>query len=178
MDKFKILNLKFKIKSGFTFIEFLVYIGILTIILTIFINMFSTIADFRLEAEATSNVQQDGNYLLNKFIYDISHAQSINIPSYSSLGFPTDTLQLTIDGINYTYGVDASKHLIRSGNDGDNQLNGYDTTISNLRFTRFGQEDKYIYDILKVSFTVNSVAKKTSGYETQLFETTVGLREK
>lgn len=162
-----------KNKKGFTIIEFLVYIGILSILLFIFADMFSSIANLRLEAEATSNVQQDGNYLVSKFIYDIYSAQSINSPS--SRGAPTNTLQLMINGLNYTYATQ-SGNLIRSETDGNNQLNGYDTTISNLQFTRFGQGD--IHDILQVQFTVNSVAKKTSGYETQQFETTVGLREK
>ena len=68
-------------KKSFTIIELLLYMGILSIILFIFIDLFISMSRLRTETQAISNVQQDTSYLLNKFIYDIHQASTISIPA-------------------------------------------------------------------------------------------------
>lgn len=156
--------------NGFTIIEFLLYIGILSILLLVFADLFISMARLRTETESTSNVQQDSSYLINKFIYDIHRASTVSIPADPLDQSPF--LNLVINGVNYSYSLQGGNLVLSDGS----RLNGYDTTISNLQFTRLGQGDTH--DVIKINFTVNSLVKNQTGYETQSYETVVGLREK
>ncbi|MEK7633708.1 MAG: prepilin-type N-terminal cleavage/methylation domain-containing protein [Patescibacteria group bacterium] len=156
--------------NGFTIIEFLLYIGILSILLLVFADLFISMARLRTKTESTSNVQQDSSYLINKFIYDIHQASTVSIPAQPSDQSPI--LNLVINGVNNSYSLQGGNLVLSDGN----RLNGYDTTISNLQFTRLGQGD--IHDVIKINFTINSLVKNQAGYETQSYETVAGLREK
>ncbi len=163
-----------KIKNGFTIVEFLVYIGILSIILMVFMDLFISFTRFRTENESTSNIQQDSSYLINKFIYDINQAKSISLPLHPP--DESNVLNLVINGTGYSYATDSAKNLIMSDGTNSYQLNGYDTTIPNILFTRLGQDDPY--DVIKIKFTVTSRVKNPAGFESQSYETVIGLREK
>lgn len=161
-------------KKGFTIIEFLLYMGILSIILMVFIELFVSLTRVRLENQSTSNIQQDSSYLINKFVYDIHQAKSISLPLHPAE--QSNILEILIDGTSYSYATDEAKNLIM--NDGTNsyQLNGYDTQIPAILFTRLGQDD--VHDVIQINFTLTSRVKNPAGYESQTYETTVGLREK
>lgn len=158
-------------KKSFTIIELLLYMGVLSILLMIFIDLFLSMNRVRSENEAISNVEQDTSFLLNKFIYDIHQASSISTPA--TLLSQSNTLNLTIDGSDYTYSSQ-SGNLILSDGINNYQMNGYDTTLTNLLFTRLGLGDEH--DVIKINLSITSRIKKESGYETQSFETTVGMR--
>src|SRR4051812_22940217 len=91
------------LRRGFTLVEFLVYMGLLSILLTVMTSIFFSILDVSAEAESISSVEQDGNFILQRFIYDISNAESIALPS--SYGVNSSSLQLSINGINYSYSI-------------------------------------------------------------------------
>ena len=161
-------------KKSFTIVEFLIYIGILSIILMVFLDLLVTLTRFRTEAESTSNIQQDSSYLINKLIADVHRAKTINSPLH-----PPDqanVLNLEIGGTSYSYATDSAKNLIMSDGTNSYQLNGYDTEVPGILFTRLGQND--IHDVLKIKFTVTSRVKNPAGNESQSYETVVGLREK
>jgi type II secretory pathway pseudopilin PulG len=162
-----------KNKEGFTIIELLLYMGILSILLLVFIDLFISMGRLRTETEAISNVQQDSNYLFDKFIYDIHQASLVSVPALPLA--QTKTLNLVINGTNYTYSSQ-SGNLILSDGTNNYQMNGYDTTLTNLLFTRFGSGD--INDVIKINLSITSRVKNQKGYETQSFETMVGLRKK
>lgn len=160
-------------KKAFTIIELLLYMGILSIILLVFIDLFISMSRLRTETEAVSNVQQDNNYLLNKFIYDIHQASSISVPALPAA--QSSTLNLLINGTNYVY-ASQSGNLVLSDGINSFQMNGYDTTLTNLLFTRLGSGDSH--DLIKINLSIRSRVKNQKGYETQSFETMVGMREK
>lgn len=163
-----------KNKNSFTIIEFLIYIGILSIILLVFLDLLVSLTRMRTENESTSNVQQDSSYLINKFIYDIHQAKIISNPLHPP--GQSNVLNVTINGTGYSYATDSAKNLIMSDGVTNYQLNGYDTQITSILFTRLGQDD--IHDVIKIKFTVTSRVKNPAGYESQLYETVIGLREK
>lgn len=161
-------------KKSFTMIESLIYIGILSVILMVFVELFVSLTKVRTENESTSNIQHDSSYLINKFSYDIHQAKQISLPLH-----PPDessVLNITIDGASYSYSIDGDQNLIISDGVNNYQLNGYDTSISEIIFTRLGQDD--IHDVIKINFTVSSRVKNPSGFESQSYETVIGLREK
>lgn len=156
---------------AFTIVEFLIYMGILAVLLLFFADLFNSLTNVRSESESTSTVQQDGNYLINKFFYDIHQATSISLPLHP--GDQSNTLKMVINGTNYTYATQ-SGNLILSDGTNNYQMNGYDTTVPGLLFTRLGQGDSH--DTIKINFTVTSLVTSHSSQLSKTYETVVGLR--
>lgn len=163
--------------SGFTLIEFLLYMGILSIFLIILTQTFTSILDVQLESEATSTLTQDGNFILSRFAYDINRAKTILIPA--NPGDQGSTLQLSIDGINYTYTLDSlNKNIMLTSNLGQFQLNSFDTSITGLNFERFGNPTPPVSNTITISFTLASKTIRNTGPEKRTYQTTVGIRQK
>ncbi len=160
-------------KKGFTLIEILIYMGILSVLLVIFIDMFATLVNKQLEVESDSALQQDSNYLLSKISYDFGLAKNIVAPA--APGSPSATLRLLMGSeFDDYYLKDGNIISSRSGTLA--QLNSSETTISNLTFQRLGIGDKS--DVIQLKCTITSTVKKQSGYEVIQFATTLGIREK
>lgn len=156
---------------AFTIAEFLIYMGLLAIILLVFADLFNSLTNVRSESESTATVQQDGNYLVNKFFYDIHQATSITLPLHP--GDQSNSLKLVINGTSYTYSTQ-SGNLNLSDGANNYQMNSYDTTVPSLLFTRLGQGDAH--DTIKINFTLKSQVTSHLSQLTKTYETIVGQR--
>jgi prepilin-type N-terminal cleavage/methylation domain-containing protein len=166
-------NMKFfpSEKKGFTLVELLIYIGLFSILLVILTNIFVAIIDSRLESEATTNVEEDGKYIVNRLTYDLRRAQSISTPS--SRGTQTNSLQIAIDGTSYNYALQNNNLILTTGSD-TLQLNSYGSKISNITFLRVGNLGGK--DTIQIQFTIQSVTLQHNRTEQRTIKTTVGLR--
>lgn len=163
---------KYFAEKGFTLIEFLLYMAVFSILLIALFQILSNVLDTQTESEAASSVQEDADFILARLSHDILQSQAIVIPS--SLGSSGSSLQLTINGVSYTYSVN-SNNLVLTNNVASNEpMNGYDTTISNVLFTRVGNANGK--NGIAVSFTLTSKTIRSSGHETQSFSTIIGTR--
>lgn len=170
----KILKkIKLKSQKGTTVIELILYMSILSILLTILTSIFVSALDVQSESQATSSVEQDGNYILARLSYDMHRAQSISVPANN--GDSSNNFQIVIDGTSNIYSIDASNNLALTNNSGTNNLNNYGTNISAFSVTRLGNVGG-TEDTLKINFTVTSRAKRVSGAEAKSFETNLSLR--
>lgn len=160
-------------KKGVTLIELVIYMGILSVILIVFIDMFALLFDKQMETESISSVQQDSNYILSRLPYEFGRAQSVEIPA--TAGAITTSLRLMTDSEIYDYHLSANNLVVDRGGVVE-QINGYDTTVSNLTFLRLGENNAH--DVVQIKFTLSSKAKKQSGHEVNQFSTTLGIREK
>ncbi len=159
--------------KGFTLIELVLYIGILTILLSVLSSIFTSIVDVQLQSTATSSVNQDGRYLLSKLLYDVKSSSAILVPA--NPGSQSSTMQLTINSINYTYSVNGSGNLqvVNNSTSETNVLNSYDTSISALTFNRVGNGGSS--DTVRVSYTVTGRTIERAGQqEARTFQTTLG----
>jgi type II secretory pathway pseudopilin PulG len=170
--KFLISNLK-SLQKGVTLVELLLYMGILTILLTTLTSIFVSALDVQSESQATSSVEQDGNYILARLSYDIHRAQSISLPATN--GKTDDNFRIVIGGVNYTYSVDENNNLILTENSEPYNLNNYNSGVSNFSITRLGNAGG-VEDALDIKFTVTSRVKRVSGFETKDFKTNLSLR--
>lgn len=161
-------------QRGVTVVELLLYMAILSALLTILTSVFVSALDVQSESQTTSSVEQDGNYILARLAYDIHRGQNINIPSYNGLPV-SNNFQIVINGVNYTYSIDVNNNLILTNNLGVNNLNNYGTSISDFSIQRLGNVGG-IENTLRVSFTVTSRTKRISGYESKNFQTNLSLR--
>lgn len=166
-------KIKLNSQKGITVVELLLYMSILSVLLTILTSIFVSALDVQSESNAMSSVEQDGNYILARLAYDIHRAQSINIPAAN--GATSGNFQIVINGVNYTYSVDLNNNLIITNNLGANSLNNYGTSISSFSVQRLGNAGG-IEDTLRISFTLTSRTKRISGYEIKDFQTNLSLR--
>jgi len=158
-------------QKGASFIEIILYMAIFSLLLVILLQMFTSIIDIQLQSQTRSSLLQDGRFILQRLIYDIRRAQDIIIPQ--APGEQGSTLQLTINGVNYTYSLNANK-LTLNNNLGTDFLNSSETEILALNFTRLGEINQK--NNIKISFTLRSKTTKRSGWEEKSFNTTVGIR--
>lgn len=154
---------------GFTIIEMVLYASLLSVFLLILVGVFTSILDVRLESQASSSVQQDGRFLLARLEYDVRRASSIVLPL---LGATSSSLQITIDGVNYTYAFTNGAMNITNAN-GTDTLNSAGSVVQSLLFTRVGTGGK---DTIRVLLTIVSTTVRPGGAEVRNFQTTVGLR--
>ncbi len=156
---------------GFTLLELVLYIGIFSILLMVFVQFFSSILDVGQESAAISSVNQDSQFILDRLSFDIHRAQSIASPG--ALGEITNSLQIVIDGINYTYYL-GSGNLLLSNDSGINMLNGFDTTVSNVTFRKIGNIGGK--DTIVIGLTLTSKVLRKGVAEVKNFQTAIGLR--
>lgn len=155
---------------GFTLVELLLYMGIFIILLSVFIQLFSSLITTQLNAQATSSVSEDSKYILTRLSYDVSRSQNIVSPAQ---GVSASTLQLVINNTTYTYTLN-NANLVLTNTDGALQLNSTDTTISNLSFTPVGSTSGKF--TIQVQFTVTGKTTNEGHSETQVIQTTFGNR--
>lgn len=154
-------------------VELLLYMSILSILLTVLSSIFTSALDVQSESQAASSVEQDGNYILARLTYDIHRAQSISIPATN--GETSNNFQIVVEGVSYTYSIDANTNLVLTNNLGINNLNNYGTTISDFSVQRLGNAGG-IENTLRIKFTVTSRVKRISGFEAKSFQTNLSLR--
>jgi len=152
-------------KKGFTLIELMIYSTILGVFLVVLTSLFISTLDLQLESESTANVATDSRYIFSRFSYDMGRATNITIPA--SLGQETNSLQLTIDGDVYTYGLDNGL-LVLVHPDGTDALSRVDSVVSDLRFLKLGNTDGK--HSVRINFTV------TNGLKARAYQTTIALR--
>jgi prepilin-type N-terminal cleavage/methylation domain-containing protein len=170
-DKLEIANWKFTLR-GFTMVELLIYMGILSILLTVLTNIFTTVIDVQLESGSTSSVQMDGRFMLNRLSYDVQRAASITTPN---LGSQSASLALVINGQTNTYSLDGNNNLVLSAGATSGQINSYDTEVETITFTTIGNSMSG-KNTVRVVYTLRSRIASSRGEDVQTFTTTVGMR--
>lgn len=156
-----------KKNTGFTLVELLIYIGLLTILMTILTRLFTAILDVQLSSEATGAVEEDSRYIYSRLAYDITRSDSIVTPV--SPGESSNSLTITIGPVFNTYSVSGSNLML-----GADQLNSSGTIISNLSFYRLGNLNGK--DSIQIKFTITSTTQNVSGPDTKNIETTIARR--
>lgn len=160
-----------KLKRGFSLVELLVYMGLISILLIVLVQIFVSILETQSESQATSVVDQDGRFIMARLIYDIARSSSIETPL--DFGESSPVLELVIDGVSHTYSA-SSGLLVLSNNLGANNLNSSQTDISDVSFLKVGEAGAT--ETISLSFVLTSKVSRPSGPEVATFETTVERR--
>jgi type II secretory pathway component PulJ len=158
-------------KKGFTIVELLIYMTLLSGFLLLMTRIFSSTLDVQLESESQSAIQQDSRYILSRLTYDIQRATSVTTPA--TQGGSGATLAMVIGGVTNTYALSGTNLTLTNSNPAD-QLNSINTQVSGLLFKRIGNVGGK--DTVQVQFTLTSSTKRIQGADVKSFQTTVGLR--
>lgn len=162
-----------KKRPGITIAELVIYLGILSVLLVVFVNMFAVLVNRQLETEGVSSSQYDSSYLLQRFIYDFGRAASIEVPP--TPGSASASLRFIADSNVYEYSASAGALLLTT-NGVSEELSSSETTISNPVFLRLGIGDRT--DVVQIQFDITSKSQSTAGSEVVHFSTVLGLRDK
>ena len=157
---------------GFTIVETLIYMGLLSILMMVLTELLLSVLDVQSKTEATSNIQQDGRFLLARLQYDINRATALVTPAFK--GTSTDSLQLSIGGTNHVYLLSGNDLHVGTGAAAIN-LNGFNTSVSGLTFTRIGNTGGR-EDTVRIDLTINSRVATKSGSDSAQFTTSYALR--
>lgn len=161
-----------KLNTGFTIIEILVYLGLLSIFLLVLLDLFIGSIDLGLRSKADSSVTQDSQFILSRLAYDVARADSISIPA--TLGTTTSSLVFVSGGTTYTYNLFNNNLQVSDGTETLN-LNSLDTQISTVSFTKLGNANGK--PTVQVKYTISSTTSvPTQQAETRDIQTTLGIR--
>jgi prepilin-type N-terminal cleavage/methylation domain-containing protein len=158
-------------QAGFTLVELLLVMALFAMLLTVLTDMFASIMNIQTESKANSSISEDGRFILSRLSYDVQRASSVTTPA--SLGTSGSTLAVVIDGVTYSYAL-ASGNVQLTNNQGTNNLNSSESTVSALTFQRLGNVSGK--DTVRISFTLTSEANPKQGKQVETFTTTVGRR--
>ncbi len=156
--------------AGFTLVELLLYMGLLTVFITGLTTLFVASLETQLEGQAVSIVSQEGQYLLQRLEYDVYRADAITSPAP---GNSSSSLALSIGGQTYTYQPSGDTLELSIGGVAE-PMHREDLSIQNLVFTRVS--DGSTYDSLRVSFDASAGATPERVSEERRFATTIGVR--
>jgi len=180
---FTFSNASEKSQKGFTLIETILYFALLSIILLIVVDLFFKISEISLESSNKSAVEIEGEYVLNRFAYDIHRFDNSNGDTLLAPLDPGDTtpwLVMNIGGINYTYisgSISTGEPTIVFGNLGidSDRLTSNSVVDSVLTFTHIGNLGGK--PTIKINFTLESTTPSKDGtFETRDFESVFSVR--
>lgn len=168
-----------KTTHGFTLIEFLIYIGLLSILLAIMSQVFLATLSIRTESEGATNIQQDGRYILARLTYDIYRAKDISVPAVGATG---GVLQLTIteNGTDtaYRYSSASGNLVLQIGSATPVPLNSPTVRLTDFSVRRIGNSGSIqnARDTAKIHIGLQGKSGIAQGAQQLLFDTTIGLR--
>jgi Tfp pilus assembly protein PilW len=159
-------------KKGFTIVELLIYMGLMSGFLVIMGNVFFSVLDLQLESKASSDVQQDGQFILSRLGYDLRRATAVSVPA--TAGETGNSLIMTIGGSNFAYSVNGGDLQLTAGG-GSQNLTSFGSSIQDFSVTRL--QNPGGLPSLKISFTL--VSRDTNlqqRSEVKSYEETLTLR--
>ena len=171
----KIRNTKYEIRNieGVTMVELLIYIGLLTLFLTVLTTLFVSIFKLQLTTQSTSSLTQDTRFIIARMGYDIENARSVSTPALGQQ--PTDFLTFIDTNGNTSKYAFENNNLTLNGT----PINGLDTSISSITFRMINSQPPAPANpppTIQVKFTINSNVIEESGPRSQDIQTTYGLR--
>lgn len=169
--KFKKGNKKITDRSGFTIVEFMIYMAILSGFLVVLTNIFVSIVELKADTESVSAIEQDGRFIMARMMHDLHRASGVTIPAAS--GAASSSLTIVIGGVNYTYQLTGAD-LTLTNDTGTNRLNSSESKVSGLSFLRVGNAGGK--PTVQIQFSVDSVTQRVSGQQPKSFIFSAGLR--
>jgi len=162
-------------KTGVSLVEMLIYIALLTSVMTLVINGLVTMSKSYTDLRLSKNITTSATSALSRMVYEIRQAQSIDTVQST---FVTNPGQLTLNttpvsGIPTTVRFYVQNGLLRvmTGGIDEGQITLSGTTVTNLIFN---QIQNSISKAVKITLTLQStIGSKT---KTETFYATAVLR--
>lgn len=156
---------------GFTLVEILLYLALLSIFLLVSTDFFVTTAAFTVESQQKNFVDLDSRLIFSRLRYDLLRASAVAIPSQIT---PTSTsLTLVIGGQSFSYSLVGDSLTLQEPT-GNFALHSNQTKVTSLTFQRIGNSGGL--PTVKFTFTVESTGQDSGGPKSRTVTSTVSLR--
>lgn len=160
-----------KRSSGFTLVEMLIYLNLLSVLLLFISRIFLTTLDVQVRSQSASSVQIDDQYVLSRLQYDIYRADAILTPA--NIGDVAGSLVMSIGGDTYTYGLSGGQLQLTTAS-GVEQVTSARTTMSSFTVERQGNIGGV--PTLTVQYEITSVFSEDGTPETRATSVVLGNR--
>ena len=97
------MNMKFKIKSGFTLLEILVYIAVFSIIIAVLTSFIVWATHSNIKAQAMRETLNNVRDVMETMVYEIRNAQGVYLPTTTSSQLSLETILYLPVGETSTY---------------------------------------------------------------------------
>jgi len=161
----------FQKQKGFTLVEILLYLGLLSIFLLVATDFFVTTATFTVESQTTNFVDLDSRLIFSRLRYDLLRADSVSIPA--APGQTSPSLSLFINGQNFSYSLVGDSLTLQEPT-GTFALHSNQTKVTSLIFQRIGNPTGL--PTIKFTFTIESARQDNGGSKQKTVTSTVSLR--
>lgn len=165
-------------QTGFTLIELILYIGLLSSLIVVMSQIFIAILNVKIESGSVSVVQQDGTYIASRIAYDVHRASKILSPLVGQTGSVL-SLDIVENGVDktYQYSVSGSALVLSDGTNTD-VLEGSRSAISQFSVTRTGNSATIANakDTVDISFTITSNYVLSHTADSMRYRFAAGLR--
>ncbi len=166
MDSRKRQNSKLSIRySGFSLVEMIIYLALLTVLLIAVINSLSYMMKNYRELKAAKSIAISANEVLSRFSYEVKKANNLS----GSFGTSSGTLTLTTGTSTTVFSLNASRIKITVNGISD-YLTSTDTSVSSLYFYKLNATTTSLGAVIE--FTIKSAINN----RTEFFEDTVMIR--
>jgi len=169
----KINNISYQ--GGFTFIELLLYLAIVTIMMTALIPFAWNTIESGVKSSTEQEVFSNARYISEQIAYQIRNASGINSVSATSISLVT-----AISSTNPTViGLSGSSLTMKQGVGSPINLNSQNASISALTFTNYTSSDnktKNIQFIFTVSANFSGAGKRQEYNESTSIESSAEVR--
>ena len=141
-----------KFSRGFTLVEMLIYLNLLSLLLIFISRIFLTTLDVQVRSQSSSAVQIDDQFLLSRLQYDVYRADAITLPV--NIGDLSNSLVMQIGGDTFTYSISGGQ-LQLTNSMGTQSVNSNRTSISNFSVEKLGNLNGF--PTVKVGYTITSL---------------------
>lgn len=173
-----IKNKKIKKNTGFTLLELLIYISILSILVVTISSTFISLSKGRGQSQAKSEVNNSIRFATELMRQDLKNASVVSNPSLAGDANSTDTLTLTRTGVTIVYDVLGGVLRRKEGNSTEVAVTDSSILVSAPIFTRientsnaFGTTNVSI----KINMTFDYNSKSSDWIYSTSLQTTVSL---
>lgn len=162
-------------QKGTSLIEVLLYIGLLSVVLIVIIDLLITSGSLKQEANGKSSLAQDAHYISQRLTYEIERADSVTSPA--TIGQISQILNTTVGSESYTFSLNAGNLEMQkmvglsvlTAN-----LNSSLTSVSNLSVQRLGNISGK--SSFKINFTLTNLKSTQQGTLSKNYEVVATLR--
>lgn len=162
-------------KRGFTLIETLIYIAIISMVLISVVVFISAIADSRNKAYAAAETQSNGRTAINTIASKIMSATSVVAPGS---GATSSVLILAMpSGGNITFAVVGGVLQMGQVGSATTTITGSRVTIGNLQFTNVSASGKRSNILVDLAISYNGAVNDKIFSYSQTLSTAVSIRK-
>lgn len=137
---------------GFTLVEMIVYIGVLTLVAAMSIGAMLALQDVIAQYRAQQLVQRSVTTALERVLYDIRESDTVVSSSYDASGF----LTLNRNGTTITYATSSNSLHVTEGGVDLGPLTGDQVVVDELRFYAYNDVSEFVRVSITLTGTIGS----------------------